>query len=288
MADPTPTPVPKPKRNAVDWISQHPFWSVLIALAVGAASTFCVMMLVSRPTPPTPMPPPAISLPEKLVIDPASPIGRITPTLADGVTGLKWMDCPTNCCIQTMTSEGDLLIVPIPGKQGVSYVGAVAIRGGAIVGPVYTKVLVGAVPPVPPIPPNPPDPPVPPTPPTPFPGVTGLHALIVYKTKDLPSYPDSQQLILTAQSVRDLLAAKCAKDGSQPCYRIWPDDVSGLETEPKWLQDAIKLPHASLPWIFVGDAKTGISQALPTTVDDTLKLLQKFSDSSSYYKKVLP
>lgn len=268
---PGPTPAPAPTPQPVRWpylTAVAAFAALLIGAAVGHWWT--------SPPGPTPMPAPPIVMPEKIQIDPAAPLARLAPVLGEGTTGLVFLNCPTNCCLITEPIPEGLLIIGT--RQGESIIGAVAVNGGKIVGPIWTRITVGPpippTPPTPPVPPVPPVPPTPPTPPAPIPDA-GLHVLIKFETADLSKYPPAQALILTAQPVRDYLASKCAKDGSTPAYRIYDKDVDTTAEAP-WLKAAMQIPAASLPWIVISDGKTGVSQPLPATVDDTLALLKKY------------
>jgi len=125
--------------------------------------------------------------------------------------------------------------------------------------------------------PSPPTP-GPPTPnpvsPSPF-SDPGFRVLIVYKTADKGKIPQSQDIALRAAALRTYLNAKCVKVDSTPEWRIWPDDVDTANEKPIW-QNAMKLPRASTPWIYIGDGQKGISCALPADTDGVLKLLQQY------------
>lgn len=123
--------------------------------------------------------------------------------------------------------------------------------------------------------PNPPDPPVPPGPVPP--PADGLHVLIVYDSLTLSKLTFSQQGILSAGSLRDYLDAKCpaGPDGKTKEYRIWDQSVDTTNVAKYW-QDTMKLPRASVPWIYISNSKTSFSGPLPADTAATLELIQKY------------
>ncbi len=134
----------------------------------------------------------------------------------------------------------------------------------------------GIAPIPPPVPPDPPKPPTPPPTPAPIP-VDGFRVMIVYETSKLGELPASQVSVITSVKIREYLNSKCVKgpDGKTPEARFFdPDTV--VTTESKLWQDALKRPRGALPTILISDGKTGYEGPLPLTVDDTLKLLQKY------------
>lgn len=137
-------------------------------------------------------------------------------------------------------------------------------------------VVVGT-PPLPPVPPgpNPPVPPVPPTP-VPIPG-DGLHVLMIYETGDVSKLPAAQANVLYSSNVRSYLNghSPLGPDGKTHEWRVWDKDVDASAESKLW-QDAMKRPHASVPWIIVSNGKTGFEGPLPSSVDDTIKLLKVY------------
>lgn len=120
-------------------------------------------------------------------------------------------------------------------------------------------VILGPSPPVPPPPPLPPDPkPVPPPPsPAPIP-VAGFRVLVVFSQAGGTAVLTKQQYNeLYGAEVANYLNAKCAKDGSQPSWRIW-NEATPLIATPKMWQDAIARPRGNLPWLIISD---GVSSA---------------------------
>lgn len=142
-------------------------------------------------------------------------------------------------------------------------------------------VVVGDVPPGPAPGPPGPTPPVPPTPVPPTPGpapipADGFRALFVVESADLGRLPRGQAAVLTAQSVRDYLNARCAKDANGwPGWRVWDQHVDPSAEAAHW-KAAMARPRKSLPWLALSNGKTGWEGPLPATVEETLKLLQQF------------
>lgn len=117
-------------------------------------------------------------------------------------------------------------------------------------------------------------PPVDPTPApapgtSPFPADAGFKVLVVYEKDELAKLPQSQLAAITSADVRAYLTAKAGQDG----YVFTDKDVS---YSAKLWADAMKRERKSLPWIVVGNGKTGYEGPLPGNVDDTLKLLKTY------------
>ena len=117
-----------------------------------------------------------------------------------------------------------------------------------------------------------------PVPPSPFPGL-GLRVLILYETSEAASLSTSQQAILFGKKVRDELEARCAAgdDNQTREYRIWDADIDASGESDSWKQ-AMKQPHQTLPWLLIGNGKTGYAGPLPATADEFLSLLARFAD----------
>lgn len=128
-----------------------------------------------------------------------------------------------------------------------------------------------------PTPPAPAPPPTPPAPPAPI-SVAGLRVLIVYESADIGKYPKGQQELLYSRTLRDFLNQHCpaGDDGKTKEWRIFDQNVE-TKNESKLWQDAMARPRASLPWIIVSNGKTGFEGPLPGTLDDVMKLVQKYA-----------
>lgn len=114
--------------------------------------------------------------------------------------------------------------------------------------------------------------------PPPIPNVTGLHVMIVYD--EVEQLPTSQQRILYGPEFETWLNANLPKgpDG-EPTRRMYPDatDVSG--DEEKWktaFNLAPKDDLSKLPWLILSNGKTGYSGPLPLTIEETIKLAEKY------------
>lgn len=121
-----------------------------------------------------------------------------------------------------------------------------------------------------------PDPPKPPAD-LPFPGVTGLHVLIVIERGK--GIPTNQYNAIFAQEVRNYLEAKCAKstDGG-PARRVWDQNDDGY-ADSKVFGDALKRANekkTSIPWIMIGNGKDGYEGPVPASLSDMLTLLKKY------------
>lgn len=133
--------------------------------------------------------------------------------------------------------------------------------------------------PKPPVPPDPkpPKPPDPPTPSTsPFPG-EGLRVLVVYESADLTKYPQAQLSIMTGLKSTAFLNTKCAvgPDGKTREWRMYDKDVDTSRDFPVW-RDAMKRPRTSIPWLLVGNGKTGYEGPLSANTDDFITLVSKY------------
>ncbi len=123
--------------------------------------------------------------------------------------------------------------------------------------------------PAPPIPPKPPGP----TPdPDPFQSTAeGLKVLIVYESEDLTKYPAEQAAVLTNKEVRSLLNSK-----AEGTWHIWDKDVNTSNESAMW-QKVMKRSRKSLPWIVIGNGKSGFEGPLPATSSATIELINKYA-----------
>lgn len=105
------------------------------------------------------------------------------------------------------------------------------------------------------------------------PSVEGpLKVLILYEadTAEFQKLPASQILAIQSLKLRNFLQAKGAD------WRIWDQHVN-TDSEPQFWQDAVKLPHNSLPWIWVAKGSAGVNGALPKTEAEIEALIEKVS-----------
>jgi hypothetical protein len=103
--------------------------------------------------------------------------------------------------------------------------------------------------------------------------------LIVEETANRSTLPPAQLAILFDQRVHELLNSKCVQDTEigRKAWNIWDADEK-LEKAPKLWQDAMKRPRKSVPWIMIGNGKTGYEGPLPENVDKTLELIKKYAE----------
>lgn len=126
-----------------------------------------------------------------------------------------------------------------------------------------------------PEPPKPPGPNPPgPDPLPPIPGV-GFRVLIVTETKDLSTLPSAQVQAMTAKEVRDYLDSHTVKEGNQPEYRIFDQNIDLSKASQVW-KDAMARPRQALPWIVVTNGKTGFEGPLPANKDALMTLLKTY------------
>lgn len=109
---------------------------------------------------------------------------------------------------------------------------------------------------------KPPDPPAP---------VTGLYVLVVEETADRSKLPVKQIGVLQGKTVRDWLDAHCKDRG------IFDKDAD-LSAYSKTLQEMMRRPRQSLPWVVVrGDAGYLFEGPLPADVPAMMQLLGKYA-----------
>lgn len=109
--------------------------------------------------------------------------------------------------------------------------------------------------------------PTPPQPPKdiPFPGVNGLHVLIVYESADLSKYSSGIQSVMFGKRTREWMDANCVTLSSgRRAWNIWDKDVDASGMGAGWV-DALKRKRDSLPWLIASNGKTAIEIPLPTT-----------------------
>lgn len=131
----------------------------------------------------------------------------------------------------------------------------------------------------PPTPPEPPPTPVPPAPPDPFMESTGtdpgFRCLIVF---DPLKTTRATLPILYGGEFRGYLASKAIKtaDGT-PEFRMYPPNTDMTNESAVW-QKVMKRPRKELPWIVIGNGKTGYEGPLPTAEGEALKLVKKYGE----------
>ena len=125
-----------------------------------------------------------------------------------------------------------------------------------------------------PIDPDPIDPDDPDEGDSPFPG-DGLRVLMVYDMESMAKYPLDQKNTLYGTAIRKWANANCAKDASGTAEMRVLDQDSVSDVGGMW-KDALALPRESLPWIVIGNGKTGYQGPLPKNEADTIALMEKY------------
>lgn len=212
---------------------------------------------------------------EQIVLTSPEGLLKVTPITGPLRQKGRWIDDPTKVKTKTLagpflydfepTGVGDVEIMFIPvGVKKAEEIVKQTIRANN-----------GAQPPPQPPGPKPPQP----DGTSPFAG-EGLRCLIVYDPVDI--LPASQHSIIYGSQVRSYLNSKCPEgtaknpDGSLLReWRFYPADVNTNAESPVW-HNAMARKRDKLPWILVGNGKTGFEGPLPNTVEETLELLKKY------------
>jgi hypothetical protein len=105
------------------------------------------------------------------------------------------------------------------------------------------------------------------------------------ETEDRDNLPRSQLAVLTSSVIARYLNEKTAKGTDArktPEWRLWDDDFTEdvLRDTPKIWKDAYadaKLrSQGKRPWVHVTDGVRGESRELPQTIEEALKLFEKY------------
>lgn len=108
---------------------------------------------------------------------------------------------------------------------------------------------------------------------TPIPG-PGLKVMIVFENEQVLA--ESQNSIIYGQKMRAYLNENCVDGGDgKKSFRIFDQNTPVIGDKQIWA-DAMKRPRSSVPWIVIGNEATGTEVPLPATVDETIKLIQKY------------
>lgn len=255
------------------------FRSTVFALLLFAAPAFCQ---VGPPTPEPPLNPPVLVLPTTVNTPVNFPVA-IRPTTNEGGL-IRWMIADPGLREYDLTQllEPELALKatsrmfwsPTPGRYRVF---AVTAKGDLTSAFAITTIIVGDVPDPGPNPGPNPDPTPTPDQQSPFKG-DGLRVLIVFHRADLNKYPSGQVAAMNGRDVQEYLSSVCTKgaDGVTPEWRIWNDEADPT-SEPQLWKDAFKIKRDKMPWIYVGNGKTGYSGPLPLTAKDINALVAKYS-----------
>ena len=262
-------------------------------LAAPAFTADPVFLVPSGPAAPPPAPPPAARLrleSDALLVIPARGDGtvRAVPASAVRVTKVagpltvraKFADGP-GPEIRVFKEPFVFLVEPVERRDDVTLLMIpFGLKADAEIQTVSVDVT-GPQAPLPPPKPVPPDPP--PKPPTPkdspFPGVSGLHVLVVYQDRKLATLPPAQQSVLFAASVRNYLNAKCpvGPDGRTRQWRMWDAEVDASGADKLW-RDAFARPRGGEFWILLSNGRESYEGPLPENVDKMLELLKKYGE----------
>lgn len=101
--------------------------------------------------------------------------------------------------------------------------------------------------------------------PQPAPNSETLRVLVLYDSDALRDLPQSQLLTLQGLELREWLEAHHAD------YRIWDKSVDTSHA-PEFWQQAVKLPHDSLPWIWASRGGRGFNGPLQSAAETIARL----------------
>jgi hypothetical protein len=196
------------------------------------------------------------------LVDVASDTGpiKIRGKFVDGTPGKSETRTYSGKFVYTLTAAAtgkcELLIFPVG-----------ATKDSDIISRLLDCQLAPLPPPVPPIPPTPP---TPPDPPDPFEAAApAFRVLIVYESADLQKYPPAVLATLTSETWRKYVEPK----GTWRCF----DKDTDLTNSPAPFKKAMgKVDPSKLPYLFVGNGKTGFAGPMPANIDDLMALLKKF------------
>jgi hypothetical protein len=196
---------------------------------------------------------------------------------ASSSVGTKYKWALVNSDKTFLPVESNTKVVFSSGEQG-SYKFMLAVAGFDVknqpdIDVAFFTVVVGS-----PVPPSPVPVPPSPDPKPPVPNTNGLLVLIIEEVGDRDKLPPGQLSTLKSTVIRSYLDTHCAKNSKGvPEYRVYDKDQEPTESN---FADALKLAKSTqgfkTPWIVISNGQTGESTPLPTTLDDSLKLLKKY------------
>jgi hypothetical protein len=95
--------------------------------------------------------------------------------------------------------------------------------------------------------------------------------LVIEESSDHVNYTAEQRAVVLSTRPESVKATIEAKGGR---FHVIDDDMPAdkLALAPPWVQEAFKVPHASIPWIVGADSRTGFSAPLTTEGDVLAKV----------------
>lgn len=104
----------------------------------------------------------------------------------------------------------------------------------------------------------------------------GLAVLIVYESGDVGTMPRSQFSSIAGRELRDKLSMLSSRNEQrQPMWRIH-DQHADVSNEQAAFRDAMARPRGSVPWIVIGNGKTGYEGPLPIDTPSIVALIEKY------------
>ncbi len=101
----------------------------------------------------------------------------------------------------------------------------------------------------------------------------GMRVLWVVETRDkVPQYITDET---ASTEVRDYLDTHCAKDGTQPGYRVY-DPHTDVSHAPEIWQSMMKAERKSVPWLYIANGRKVSSGVPPKDIPSLMTLLQKY------------
>jgi hypothetical protein len=90
---------------------------------------------------------------------------------------------------------------------------------------------------------------------------------------------ESQKDILNSKDIRNKLKSVCTVVPGKDTGFRYKDSGSDVSNESHWVQEAMKIPHATLPWMFIFHNDTWYSMAIEKedTVDTILAKLDTYT-----------
>lgn len=106
----------------------------------------------------------------------------------------------------------------------------------------------------------------------------GLRVLVLYETEELKKLTSEQQFCITGTKVRNFLEANCVTgpDGVTKEFRFWDPTKGNLKNaRPVWTDAIAAKPYSELPWLYIGNGKTGYSGPLSKLDNEMIAEISK-------------